>query len=197
MFSWPTPQTAVFFPPLLLYCKNQEGLSYNEAPLWKDRMKENWINVNMAIRLPPSRRNTADLSHCCTPANHFVTHQTFICILLAMSRGKGKPRAKPEIFLQPSPSSNHALKALGEHTNSAVRYPWGKYPFTSQQHTKVRLKPIWNRKADTCRHIGCVKQPPLFLVLGVSLPASTRWPLGRPPDKKESWLRPKLSKLLN
>lgn len=37
--------------------------------------------------------------------------------------GEGKPRAKPEICLQRSLSSNHALKAPGEHTNSAVRYP--------------------------------------------------------------------------
>lgn len=76
--------------------------------------------------------------------------------------GEGKPGAKPEICLQRSLSSNHALKAPGEHTNSAVRYPWGKYPFTSQQHTKVCLKRGWNKKADTRQHAGCVKYPSCF-----------------------------------
>lgn len=94
MFFCLTLQSAgVFFSPLL-YCKNQECLSYNEVPLWKDRMGENWINVNMAIRLPPSRINRANLSHCCTSVNHFVTLQTFICILLAMSKGE---KANPEL----------------------------------------------------------------------------------------------------
>lgn len=75
---------------------------------------------------------------------------------------QGKPRAKPEICLQRSRSSNHALKAPGEHTNSAVRYPWGKYPFTSRQHTKVCLKAGLNRKADTHQHTGCVEYPSCF-----------------------------------
>lgn len=49
----------------LLCCKNQECRCYNEAALWKDRTGENWINVNMAISLPPSRRNMANLSRSC------------------------------------------------------------------------------------------------------------------------------------
>lgn len=131
-----------------MLCK-QECPHYNEATLWKDRMRENSINVNMAIRLPPSRRNMANLSHSYrTTVNHFVTLQTFIWIVLARRRGEGKLRAKPEICVQLSQSSNYALKAPGEHTNCAVRYPQGKYPFTSQQHRKVCLKSGWKRKAD-------------------------------------------------
>lgn len=83
---------SALFP--VLCCKNQECPRFNEAPLWKDRMGENWINVNMAIRLPPSRRNMANLSHSCrTAVNHFVTLQTFICILLAKSRGRRQTRS--------------------------------------------------------------------------------------------------------
>lgn len=111
--------------------------------------------------------------------------------------GAGKPRAKPEICLQRSLPSNHALKAPGEHTNSAVRYPWGKYPFTSRQHTKVCLKPGRDRKADTRRHTGCVRYPSCFYTPQgwAYLPVlaglwGDHW-------MKRSRLGPKLSKLLS
>lgn len=107
--------------------------------------------------------------------------------------GEGKPRAKPEICLQHILSPNRALKAPGEHTNSAVRYPWGKYPFTLQRHTKVRLKLIW-------KHVKKKKKRSWHM--------STRWlrqtshlfPVVRGEQhflafgKTSGWKRPKLSK---
>lgn len=68
--------------------------------------------------------------------------------------GEVRPRAKPEICLQHILPSNRALKAPGEHTNAAVRYPWGKYPFTLQRHTKVCLKLIREKKKKKSWHMS-------------------------------------------
>lgn len=90
--------------------------------------KTGWEKIELMIRWPLGYHPAGGIRQ--TSAIHAVP----LLITLLHSKlssayfwpgagGEGKPRAKPEICLQRSLSSNHALKAPGEHTNSAVRYP--------------------------------------------------------------------------
>lgn len=94
--------------------------------------KTGWEKIELMIRWPSGYHPAGEkwqtsaihaVPLLITCSNHLLRFELSSAYFWPGAGGEGKPRAKPEICLQRSLSSNHALKAPGEHTNSAVRYP--------------------------------------------------------------------------
>lgn len=137
-----------FFP---LSCKTQECLHYNEAPLQIGRVGENLINVNKAIRLSPSRRNMANLSHSfCSSVNHCVTPQTFICIFSARARRQTQSWTQRSVCCAFCLPTTHCK--LPVNTQTLLRgILEGNVHLLCRNTQKVHFKLIWNLKKMTHR----------------------------------------------
>lgn len=116
-----------------------------------------------------------------TAVNHFVTLQTFICIVLACSRGR---RRNPELN-QRSVCSVVCLPTthwkLLVNTQTLL---WGILEENIHLLHSNTQRCVWNwaenkKKADTRHRSSCVRYPRSFQFSGVSGSGSTCWLFGQ------------------